>query len=79
MPYRIKRKKELETKIADLETSVRNLKLQLKNDSEEEHKKDIDHLEECLDEVNHRYTNLRDFWQIVRQEFKELFTGKRTD
>ena len=79
MPDQIKRKKELETRIADLETSLKNLKRQLKDDSEEEHNKDIDHLEEYLDEINHRYTNLRDFWQIVRQEFKELFAGKRTD
>lgn len=79
MPDQIKRKKELETRIADLETSLKNLKQQLKDDSEQEPKKDIDHLEEYLDEINHRYTNLRDFWQIVRQEFRELFAGKRTD
>lgn len=76
---RIKRKKELEAKIADLEASLNNLKQQIGQESTEDHQKKIDHLEEYLDEINHRYTNLRDFWQIVHKELKELFAGKRTD
>ncbi|PWW81386.1 hypothetical protein CR164_10135 [Prosthecochloris marina] len=77
MLNQIKRKKELEARIADLETSLSNLKKQLKEETTQEHQEGIDHLEEYLDEVNHRYTNLRDFLQIVRQELKELFARKK--
>ncbi len=73
----IKRRKELEAKIADLEVSLNNLRQQLRDDIGQEHQQDIDHLEEYLDEVNHRYTNLRDFWQIVSKELKELFAGRK--
>lgn len=73
----IKRRKALEAKITDLENSLGDLKQQLKEGSDQKYQEDIDHLEEYLDEVSHRYTNLRDFWQIVRQELKELFAGRK--
>lgn len=79
MLNRIKRKKELEARIADLETSLSNLKQQLKGRNGYKHQKDIDHLEEYLDEISHRYANLKDFWQIVRQELKEIFAREKTD
>ncbi|WP_294343337.1 hypothetical protein [Prosthecochloris sp.] len=77
MLNQIKRKKELEARIADLETSLSNLKQQLREEVSQEHQEGIDHLEEYLDEINHRYTNLRDFLQVVRQELKELFGRKK--
>lgn len=76
---RIKRRKEFEAKIVDLEASLDNLKQQLRQGVTEDHQKDIDHLEDYLDEISHRYTNLRDFWQIVRRELKGLLARKNTE
>jgi len=73
----IKRREQLEERITDLEASLDKLKKQLREEIEDEQHKDIDHLEEYLDEINHRYTNLRDFWYIVRRELRELFARKR--
>ncbi|MCG8345002.1 MAG: hypothetical protein MI685_07570 [Chlorobiales bacterium] len=79
MQNRIKRRKEFEAKIVDLEASLDNLKRQLRQGVTEGHQKDIDHLEDYLDEISHRYTNLRDFWQIVRRELKDLLARKNTE
>ncbi|ASQ90825.1 hypothetical protein CHL67_07740 [Prosthecochloris sp. GSB1] len=73
----IKRREQLEERITDLEASLDKLKKQLREEIEDEQHKDIDHLEEYLDEINHRYTNLRDFWYIVRRELRELFARKK--
>lgn len=73
----IKKKEELEAKIVDLERSLKTLKQQLMHEVEEEQHRDIDHLEEYLDEVDHRYGNMKDFWHIVRQELRERFAKKK--
>ena len=70
------RKKELEGKITDLEESLSNLKEKLNKEQEEEQHEAIDHLDEYLKEIDHRYSNLRDFWAILGDELKELFSGK---
>ncbi|MEC9486104.1 MAG: hypothetical protein UMU76_01195 [Prosthecochloris sp.] len=73
----IKRREELEAKITDLETSLNTLKKQLREEVEKEQHRDIDHLEEYLDEVDHRYGNLRDFWGIVRKELRDFFARRK--
>ncbi len=77
MPDSIKKKEELESKIIDLERSLDALKQQLREEVEEEQHRDIDHLEEYLDEVDHRYGNMKDFWHIVRDELRERFARKK--
>jgi len=71
-----KRKEELESRITELETSLDNLKKQLQEGVGNDSQKDIDHLEEYLDEISHRYSNLKDFWHIVSEELKEIFARK---
>jgi len=73
----IKRREELEAKITELETSLNILKRQLREEVEQEQHRDIDHLEEYLDEVVHRYGNLKDFWHIVGHELRERFARKK--
>ncbi|MBF0585611.1 hypothetical protein INT08_07935 [Prosthecochloris sp. N3] len=73
----IKRREELEAKITDLETSLNTLKKQLREEVQKEQHRDIDHLEEYLDEVDHRYGNLRDFWGIVRKELRDFFARRK--
>lgn len=70
------RKKELEGKITDLEESLSKLKEQLNKEQQEEQHEAINHLEEYLEEVAHRYANLKDFWSIIGQELKELFSKR---
>ncbi|MBO8093254.1 MAG: hypothetical protein J7D60_08100 [Prosthecochloris sp.] len=73
----IKRREELEAKIVDLEASLNALKKQLRDEVEQEQHRDIDHLDEYIDEVNHRYSNLKDFWHIVGKELRERFARKK--
>ena len=78
MSKRIEKKQQLEERITDLEISLSKLKRQLREEIENERHRDIDHLEEYLDEIDHRYTNLRGFWNIVRRELGDLFSGKKS-
>ena len=68
------KKKKLEEKITDLEESLSNLKSQLNKEQLEEQHEAIDNLDVYLDEIDHRYSNLKDFCSILGQELKELFS-----
>ncbi len=73
------RKKELESKITDLEDSLTNLKQQLNKEKEEEQHEAIDNLDDYLEEIDHKYTNLKDFWSILGKEIKGLFSRRADD
>ncbi len=72
-------KKELESKIVDLEKSLSKLKKKLNEEQIEEQHEAIDNLDVYLDEIDHKYSNLRDFWSIIRTEIKEFFTKRSKD
>ena len=71
------RHKELEEKISELEESLGQLKQQLQSEDEAEQHKAIDNLEEYFNEVDNRFSNLRDFWDIVAGELSSLFHGQK--
>lgn len=67
------RKQELQSRIEELEDSLSELKGKLRKEEEYEQHVVIDNLEIYLEEVDHKYENLRDFWLIVADEFRERF------
>lgn len=67
------RQQELHEKIAELELSLSELKQQLKQLEVDEQHRAIDHLEIYLEQVDHKYENLRNFWPILLEEFRNLF------
>ena len=73
------RREELEEHIAQLEDSLEDLKLILKQEIEKEQHEAIDNLEHYLSAVDHRYVNLRAFWQVVQEEIREAFKPKKTE
>lgn len=70
------RKKELEEKITDLEESLSNLRKKLNEEEIEEQHEAIENLDIYLDEIDHKYSNLRDFWSILGSEIKEFFSKR---
>ncbi len=70
------RKKELKAKITDLEESLSKLKNKLSEEQIEEQHEAIDNLNLYLDEIDHKYSNLRDFLSILGAEIKEIFSKK---
>ena len=72
-------KKELETKIVDLEKSLSKLKKKLNEEQIEEQHEAIDNLDVYLDEIDHKYSNLRDFCSIIGTEIKEFFIKRSKD
>ena len=73
------KKKALETKITDLEESLSKLKDKLYDEQIEEQHEAIDHLDEYLEEIDSRYSNLKDFWAILGKEIKELFSVQKEE
>lgn len=71
-----KRTKELEAKITDLEESLSNLKKKLNKEQIEEQHEAIDNLDVYLDEIDHKYSNLKDFWSILGSEIKDIFSKR---
>lgn len=69
------RKQALEAKINELEDTLGHLKEQLRVEEEAAQHGAIDKLEIYLEELNNRNTNLQEFWKILREEIRELFTG----
>ncbi|MGF1527245.1 MAG: hypothetical protein ACFCBW_10690 [Candidatus Competibacterales bacterium] len=69
------RKQALEAKITELESTLANLKEQLRVEEEAAQHAAIDKLEVYLEELNNRNTNLQEFWKILREEIRELFSG----
>lgn len=70
------RRQELEQKIEEMEAALAKLKQQLNLAVEEEQHESIDHLDEHLEEMDHKWENIREFWPIVVKEFQERF-GKK--
>ena len=63
------KRRELEQKIGEMEA-------QLNQAVAEEQHESIDHLDDHLQEMDHKWENIRDFWPIVVQEFRDRF-GKK--
>ena len=70
------KRQELEHKIEEMEAALATLKQQLNQAVEEEQHESIDHLDEHLQDMDHKWENIRDFWPIVVNEFRERF-GKK--
>lgn len=68
-------KKELKKKIEDLEQSLTSLRDKLNQQDETAKHKAIDDLDKYLDEIDHKYSNLRDFWSMLGDELKGIFAG----
>lgn len=69
------RRQALEEKIGELEETLGRLKAQLKVESEREQHEAIDRLEDYLGEIDNKHANLQEFWKVLRDEIKELFSG----
>lgn len=67
------RKQELEHKISDLETTLHDLKQELHEQAEVEQHDAINHLEDYLEQVDHKYANMREFLELVLGEIRALF------
>ncbi len=70
------RREALEEKISDLEQTLAGLRNQLKAESEREQHEAIDRLEVYLGDLDNKHANLQDFWKILRDEIKELFSSR---
>ncbi|RLU02019.1 hypothetical protein [Ketobacter sp.] len=70
------KRRELEQKIGEMEAALAQLKQQLNQAVAEEQHESIDHLDDHLQEMDHKWENIRDFWPIVVQEFRDRF-GKK--
>lgn len=70
------KREELERKISDLEATLHDLKRQVQEQIEADQHNAIDHLEDYLEEVDHKYANLREFLVTVFDEIRGLLHGK---
>jgi chaperonin cofactor prefoldin len=70
------RKQTLEQKIDELEDTLAKLKQALKREVETEQHEAIDQLEIYFERVNNKFTNLQDFWQLLREEIGALLRRK---
>ena len=67
------RREALEVRIGELEETLAGLKAQLKVETERQQHEAIDKLEEYLGDIDNKYANLQELWQVLREEIKELF------
>ena len=72
------RREELEQKIADLQTTLHDLKRQLHEEVDAGQHEAIDHLEEYLEQADHKYANLREFLVSVLNEIRDVL-GHKSD
>lgn len=72
------RKDALEERIGELEQTLAGLKGQLKAENEREQHEEIERLDEYLGDLDNKLANLQEFWQVLREEIKELF-GSSSD
>lgn len=70
------RKEDLKNRINELEESLATLKDALRKEEEAEQHKAIDQLECYFSEVNNRFASLQDFWQLLKEDFKKVFSNK---
>lgn len=68
---------ELESKICEIENVLTSLKLKLQKVEAEEQHQAIDHLEDCLEEVDARFSNLKDFGHLLLLDAKRVFGQHR--
>lgn len=66
---------DLQSKIDDMEAKLARMKTQLATLEAAEQHDAIDHLEECLDEVEHSFGNLKTFGQALVADLKKLFSN----
>lgn len=71
------KKEELTRRLQELEESIDGLKRGLHNLEESEQHEAIDHLEEYLEQVEHKYENVRSFLPLVLTELRSLFSARR--
>lgn len=69
------RRQALEDKIDEMEKALAALKAQLKVEEEREQHEAIDRLEDFLGEVDNKHASLQEFWAVLREEIRELFSG----
>lgn len=69
--------RKLETKISELEEKITAEKKQLFKVIAIEQHEAIDHLETYLEEVDHKYANLRGFWKTIKKEFRDMIRNNR--
>jgi len=79
MNLEISSKQELDNRIADLEESLQQLKMQLNHLEEDEQHEAIENLEMYLEQIDNKYDNLRSFWSVVVHEFQELFKQSQNE
>ena len=75
------KKQELESHIAELECSITELKVQLRQLEESDQHQAIDNLEAYLVTMENRWDTLKDFWPIVQNELRDIFVkmkGEKT-
>ena len=63
----------LEHNIVQIESTLLAMKTELQQLEEEEQHAMIDHLEDCLEEVDQRYYHLQDFFELLMIDLKKLF------
>lgn len=66
------RKQELEAKVEEVEDTLRKLREQLRSEEESAQHAAIERLEDFLGEIDNKYANLRDFWKVIRDEWRDL-------
>jgi chromosome segregation ATPase len=69
------RKQALQSRIGELEDTISHLKDELKKEEESEQHAAIDNLEKYLSELDNKYSNLKEFWQVLREEIRDLLPG----
>ena len=73
------KKQKRAQKIADLERSLAKTKQKLMQEIATEQHEAIDHLEGYLDEVDHRFSNLREYWTLIKHEIREILGHNKPD
>jgi hypothetical protein len=56
-----------------LETSLAKLRHKLQVIEEEEQRQAIDHLDEYLDHIDHKYDGLKAYWGEIATELRKVF------
>ncbi|MEA1953394.1 MAG: hypothetical protein U9O24_03285 [Campylobacterota bacterium] len=74
---KLTRKALLEQQIDDLEDSLGKLKEQLKKVEDEDQHELIENLEDYFSVINNRFANLQGFWQLLKEELKEMFNKEK--
>lgn len=72
------KKEELERQISDLEATLHDLKRQVHAEVEAEQHDAIDHLEDYLEQADHKYANLRELLVTVLNEIRGVL-GRQSD